>query len=498
MNRKRTENILKIILVWLFISILLCGIIKILQNRTIAYGDYSFSFDIQGRFEKVWGIEVEESGEYNVNVSLKSDSEGVVTAYRLYSEEGGLVDYAIGYNLQKETKQLALDAGKYKLKVQYLSDDEMIDDFLKEVEASEEFSYDEAELFRDSVRVELDYTVSHYSERTILYDVLVCGMVIGSILGLATVIILCVVKKEEPVVGAKDTFARVGLALTVFLIFPISFSYTESFLGDKIWGEEYYTICETAVYSGLSYIIVFYVISFTSAYLLLKRVEKAEIIQHKMTIMQFFCCVCMVMTLYVGSTYLTDLFIEYVLIPLGWKGEVLSNTSNTFVEALLSIIGAPVFEELLCRKLIIDRTRKYGEGIAILISGLFFGLMHGTVSQNFMAAIGGLFLAYIYIRTGKIIYPIMLHMFINIRATLLDIFTTEIPSPWISQKIEMFTYMLAFAGLIMWIANRKKFYLEKAPEQLTEKKIKTVIGNYGFILGILVSIFELVLFSLFV
>ena len=92
--------------------------------------------------------------------------------------------------------------------------------------------------------------------------------------------------------------------------------------------------------------------------------------------------------------------------------------SNVIVRTLVVGIGAPVFEELIFRKVLIDRTVKYGEYVSIVLSGIMFGLLHGNFSQFFFAALIGMLFAYIYIRTGRIRYTIFLHMAINLSSAL--------------------------------------------------------------------------------
>ena len=91
------------------------------------------------------------------------------------------------------------------------------------------------------------------------------------------------------------------------------------------------------------------------------------------------------------------------------------------VQVVLVVILAPICEELLFRKFIIDRIVNYGEVPAMLISGLMFGLYHGNLAQFMYAAGIGIFFAFIYIRTGKIGYTIALHMFVNGFSTLLTL-----------------------------------------------------------------------------
>ena len=77
------------------------------------------------------------------------------------------------------------------------------------------------------------------------------------------------------------------------------------------------------------------------------------------------------------------------------------------------VICAPIMEEFVFRKLIVDRTVRYGQGAAVLMSGLMFGLFHGNLNQFMYAFVLGMFLAFLYVKTGNIKITIALHMMIN-------------------------------------------------------------------------------------
>ena len=87
---------------------------------------------------------------------------------------------------------------------------------------------------------------------------------------------------------------------------------------------------------------------------------------------------------------------------------------NIIISTLIVGIIGPIIEELIFRKLLIDRLTPYGEKVAIFFPALIFGLCHGNFDQLFYAFLIGTVFSYIYIRTGKIIYSTILHMFINL------------------------------------------------------------------------------------
>ena len=80
---------------------------------------------------------------------------------------------------------------------------------------------------------------------------------------------------------------------------------------------------------------------------------------------------------------------------------------------ICTCVCAPFGEELIFRKLLIDRTRRYGDLPAILISGLLFGLFHGNLFQFFYAALLGMVLAYVYTRSGRYLPCVAMHAAIN-------------------------------------------------------------------------------------
>ena len=76
-------------------------------------------------------------------------------------------------------------------------------------------------------------------------------------------------------------------------------------------------------------------------------------------------------------------------------------------------ICAPLGEELLFRKLLVDRVRGYGDLTAILLSGLLFALFHGNLFQFFYALLLGMILAYVYTRSGNVWWSVAMHSVVN-------------------------------------------------------------------------------------
>lgn len=185
--------------------------------------------------------------------------------------------------------------------------------------------------------------------------------------------------------------------------------------------------------------------------------------------------------------------------------ETLKST-NPLIIIVFAVILAPIVEEFLCRKLIIDHTLKYGEWTAILISGLFFGLIHGNFFQFFYAFMLGMIFAYVYIKTGNLFNTILLHFMTNLLGGLLPVLITgSIDLEYIAnasndpellnyvmahiiQFMLMFAFVIveygaALAGIIVFIIFCKKVFKTIKPMNIPKgKRFKCLFLNPGTIL----------------
>lgn len=93
--------------------------------------------------------------------------------------------------------------------------------------------------------------------------------------------------------------------------------------------------------------------------------------------------------------------------------------SMLFLIVCMGVI-APLAEEIVFRWLIYLRLRDYiRPGIAIVISGVFFGIYHGNLVQGVYASILGILFAYFLELTGSLWTSVLLHMGANIWSLVL-------------------------------------------------------------------------------
>ena len=95
------------------------------------------------------------------------------------------------------------------------------------------------------------------------------------------------------------------------------------------------------------------------------------------------------------------------------------NSTTVWVTVAFTVIIAPLLEEIFFRKIVCDKLLPLGEGYAILISAVVFGLIHGNLYQFAYAFLLGALFGFIYVKTGKLIYSIVLHSAINLMGSVI-------------------------------------------------------------------------------
>ena len=80
----------------------------------------------------------------------------------------------------------------------------------------------------------------------------------------------------------------------------------------------------------------------------------------------------------------------------------------------LSLVAVPALaEEFVCRYVMLNALKKYGNTFAIAATSLFFGFMHARASAFIYATAMGVFLAYIAIKTKSVWFSVILHALVN-------------------------------------------------------------------------------------
>ena len=318
---------------------------------------------------------------------------------------------------------------------------------------------------------------------------------------------------------ARKTFSRIGLALSAILVIATLCQLLWFAVPTAIWGEDN-GVSASSWWLWLGTIVPLYLIAIPVGLLILRKLPAQAPEDHKLGAEKILVllpiCFCL---MYSGN--LIGNFLSMLLSGGTAQNAVLDYAMDTNpLKVVVMVILAPLLEEYVCRKQIIDRTRQYGEKTAVFLSALVFGLLHQNLFQFFYAFGLGLVFAYIYVRTGRLRYPVLLHGIIN--------FMGAVVAPWILSLIDMealaamdpnappeqvmallqqilpglmlmtlYSMLLigmSIAGLVLIVTKRHQLIWKEAPAQLPEDTAaKTVYLNVGMILYILLCVASFVL-----
>ncbi|MGB4660270.1 MAG: type II CAAX endopeptidase family protein [Mobilitalea sp.] len=149
--------------------------------------------------------------------------------------------------------------------------------------------------------------------------------------------------------------------------------------------------------------------------------------------------------------------------------DVISN-SNMIYTMLYAAIIAPIVEEVVFRKLLLNKLRRFGDVPAILLTAIAFGLFHMNLSQFFYATAIGLIFAYVTIKTNTIKYSIILHIMINMIGTVVAPIATT-GNIVGSLLVVLWVFLALGGGITLFILNVKKIKLGKAAEPVARKSV---------------------------
>ena len=255
-----------------------------------------------------------------------------------------------------------------------------------------------------------------------------------------------------------------------------------------------------------------YILPFPILLFLMKKLESEKLEKESLSITSFLLYFCISFTLMIIGNLIgigvTSLIGTAIQSDIANPIQTLINSSDILLNLIIISIIRPIFEELFFRKLLIDRTIKYGAKISIILSATLFGLMHGNLNQFFYAFLLGGFFSYTYIKTGKIIYPIILHICLNLMGSVLSLFVLESANAitqgaYTSFDIGLILVYVLILLLVMifglyGLTQYKKAKLTKIRTKIElTNPIRTAFLNYGMVCYIGFTIL-LILYTTFV
>jgi len=239
-------------------------------------------------------------------------------------------------------------------------------------------------------------------------------------------------EKEEKVVSFKSVLFKVGLVMTVFflsrLVCGIVQIVTVPVLRDRVG--------VTALYIALQPLqdIFFYIIPIAFALLIFEIKKPGAFYKkppHLTKALGNFPSVYGISQLANLLTMLAVFIISKFTpdnIDLKKAFGTMENIAppNMICAVVLFVrmtVCAAFFEEFITRGILLNALKPYGEGFAIIVTGLLFGLMHGNFQQFFYTAAFGIALGYIAVQTDSIVPTTILHAMFNSLAAVVMLFS---------------------------------------------------------------------------
>ncbi len=139
-----------------------------------------------------------------------------------------------------------------------------------------------------------------------------------------------------------------------------------------------------------------------------------------------------------------------------------SITSDPYSMVILTVIMAPIFEEIVFRGIIMKGmiNGEVKPQKAIIISAVVFGLIHGNPWQFVGAVLLGCVLGNVYYRTKSLLNSMLLHGFNNLCSVLL---ITYSKTESFADTLHLPVFVIALIGLVVFIVffylfQKKKSY----------------------------------------
>lgn len=313
---------------------------------------------------------------------------------------------------------------------------------------------------------------------------------------------------NENLKPARKAFSRMGLALVVIMVVTVVAQLLWTLIPLMIWGEDHWLIASSwGVWLGN--FVPMYLLGIPAGLLVLRTVPGEKPVDNKLGAKYFW----MALPIAYFFTYAGSLIgntLSSLLSGGAAENAVAEMAMDTNpLKILVMVILAPLLEEYICRKQIIDRTARYGEKTAVVFSALLFGLFHGNFFQFFYAFGVGLVLGYIYIRTGRLRYTVGIHAILNFLGAVvapfilslvdlealnaidpaaapeevLQVYASMMPGLLIYMLYAVALFGIVITGLVLLIIVAKRLNWKEAPEQLPAgARLKTAYLNVGMIL----------------
>lgn len=322
---------------------------------------------------------------------------------------------------------------------------------------------------------------------------------------------------------AKKAFSGVYGSIAAYTVISIALVYIIEIVTAILLGADgYLAIGENIYYIWGVQVASMYLVAFPLLLLFVRKLPVAKRESSSMSAKEFFYIFLVseaVMLLgSLISAFITELFGRLLGHEIVDTTSDLIDKTPIWITILVAVVIGPIIEEMIFRKVAIDRLSIYGDRLAVITTAVAFGVFHGNFYQLFYATAFGLILGYVYTKTRKSIYNCLLHMAINFVGTVPSLLTQDalerlqaLPEDALIEGTLINDYyavmsvsalQYALAGLGVWVfieatRNRAYRFTDNCDVQLPRPDIaRACLLNPGVIIFLIVSVGQCIL-SLF-
>ena len=252
----------------------------------------------------------------------------------------------------------------------------------------------------------------------------------------------------------KRTLVSIGIYLVAQILIMIIFLFAGIVQGMDMENAIYAVAGPALLVSDFLVIVVLLLLKYCSIKELFKRVPA-----HVLLISIIFAMTGMYAVEFVSSQFDIPNNLE----------ELFQSMAGTVSGFLGICIVGPIMEEMIMRRVILKEMAKATKSMwwGIIISSALFAIIHGNPIQIVFAMPAGIFLGWLYCKTGSLLVPICIHIINNTVSFILMSINTDVDLELNSTlgKILLISFILISAVACIWI-NRYYARLKKEQELL--------------------------------
>lgn len=241
----------------------------------------------------------------------------------------------------------------------------------------------------------------------------------------------------------------------------------------------------TSIQNTIIGIIVLYVIGLCLFKLIIKNIPNYKIEKGKISLKELVLCFLLQFSSILVMSVLTVILSKITGNEIG--GEIDALTPLMLFQLL---IFNPIIEEYVFRKLFADKLLKHGELLFMLTSSFCFSIVHGVslgIPQILYTFILGMIWSYVYIKSGNLLVPIILHSLSNLFGSVI-IQSLQSVSQIAVSIYSMCIMLMGIVGIILFFSNKKKIKIDNDNKLITKLALKDIFLNKGILFYIIITI----------